>query len=217
MRIALLQKSLCAAGLFALLALPSQSQQRAPTSQAAHAALWRQVSPTASAPQLAPIVLDPEQIAAIQALLLNRTESDGWGCEDDIPPDDWLKDLAYWKITLTPTVETILIQTGNTCGRSGQNSPNGAMWILTFNPTGEPILLATPQESFNGALYSIQSTHSSGLPDLVITWKLAAPSQESTLTYFRFDGKLYQPITAATLSTSATGKPTITPIHIPDE
>ncbi len=220
-----MQTSLYAAALSALLILPSQSQtaQRAqttptiPRTPATHAALWRQVSPTASAPQLTPITLEPQQISEIQALLLNRAEADGWGCEDDVPPDDWLKDLTYSKITLIPTTATILVQAGNTCGRSGKDGPNGAMWILTFNPAGEPVLLATPQESFNGALYSIQSTRSSGFPDIVVTWRLEGSATDSELTYFRFDGKLYQPITAATLSTSAAGKPTITPIHIPDE
>jgi hypothetical protein len=214
MQISLIQKSFLAAALLAPLPLPSQSQNSLP-SPAAQAALWRQVSPTASAPQLAPITLEPGQVEAIQALLLNRAEPDGWGCEDDVPPDDWLKDLTYSKIALTPTAATVFVQAGKTCGRTGKDGINAAMWIFTLRPGAAPVLLASPQDSFNGALYSIQPTLSSGFPDLVVTWKLADSVDESTLTYFRFDGKLYQPIAAATLSTA--GAPHITPIHIPDE
>ncbi len=209
--------------LCTLLVLPAPSQtarrtqatSATPKTPAAHAALWKQVATTASAPPLVPITLSPDQTEAIQALLLNRAEADGWGCEDDIPPQDWLKDLTYAKIALTPTTTTIFVQAGKACGRSGKDGINGAMWIVTFTANGTPMLLATPQESFNGALYSIQPTRASGFPDLIVTWKLETSPTDSELTYFRFDGKLYQPISAATLST--TGTPNITPIPIPAE
>ena len=50
--------------------------------------------------------------------------------------------------------------------------------------------LATPQENFNGWLYSIEPTTSHGFQDLVLGWHLSAG--EAILSYFRFDGKSYR-------------------------
>lgn len=179
------------------------------------ATLWRTVSATAPVTQLSASQLSPGQIEDVQALLLNRTEADGWGCEDDVPPNDWLKDLTYFEISLAPKVRTLFIQAGHACGHT-DHDVNGAMWILRPPTTanGDLTLIATPEDSFNGALYSIQPTASHGYPDLVVTW-VVNPT-ESDLTYFRYDGRRYQAIGIAKRLTE-TGTPRIEPTPIPKE
>ncbi len=189
---------------------------RAPAPAPDPITLWNQVSPTAAAPQLAPAELTPDQIQYVQERLLDRAEADGWGCEDDVPPTDWVKDLTYFQLPLTPTAQAIFIQAGHTCGRSGEHDVNGAMWILLppAKADGEPLLIATPEDSFNGQLYSVQMMRSHGLPDLVVTWFLNPG--ESDLTLLRFDGKLYAPVTIAKRLTE-NGETHITPVPIPKE
>jgi hypothetical protein len=73
------------------------------------------------------------------------------------------------------------------CARGGQGA-NGAMWALRFE--GDRVsLLATPEQKFNGWLYSIQPTISHGFRDLLLGWHTSAG--ESNLSYFSFDGTSY--------------------------
>jgi hypothetical protein len=69
------------------------------------------------------------------------------------------------------------------------------MWVIRFQGD-EFSFLATPQERFNGLLYSIQETSRHGFLDLVLGWHMSA--FETNLSYFRFDGTCYQLIGAAT-------------------
>jgi hypothetical protein len=62
------------------------------------------------------------------------------------------------------------------------------MWLIRFDGD-EPVLLASPEEDFNGWLYSIQPSMTHGYYDLVLGWHMSAFSYG--LTYFRFDGKSY--------------------------
>ena len=191
------------------------ARQPARTKKAAPAPTvdWGTVSATAAPPQLEKAALGRDQVAIIELMLMGRAENDGWGCEDDVPPEDWLKDLTYWRLPLLPSVPAVLVQAGNACGRSSQDSPNGAMWIVVFHGR-DPVLLATPQESFNGALYSVQATRTRGMPDVVVTWRVSAT--ESDLTYLQFDGGMYVAVHGAKLI-EGSGAPRIEPMKIPAE
>jgi hypothetical protein len=69
------------------------------------------------------------------------------------------------------------------------------MWVIRLH--GRKLsFLATPQQQFNGWLYSIQPATSHGFRDLVVGWHVSAA--ETGLSYFRFDGTSYQRISTAT-------------------
>jgi hypothetical protein len=87
---------------------------------------------------------------------------------------------------------------------------NGAMWVIRFQ--GEKLLpLATPQQRFNGWLYSIQQTTSHGLRDLVLGWHMGGGETPLPLSYFRFDGTSYHRIGAAIKTTNEDGIEKIIP------
>jgi hypothetical protein len=48
-----------------------------------------------------------------------------------------------------------LVQAGHGCARGGQGS-NGAMWLIRFDQ-GTPVLLAGPEQEFDGYIYSIEA------------------------------------------------------------
>jgi hypothetical protein len=82
------------------------------------------------------------------------------------------------------------------------------MWVIRFQ--GDKFsFLATPEQQFNGWLYSIQRTTSHGFQDLVLGWHMSA--FETNLSYFRFDGACYQLIGAATQLTDDNGAEKIIP------
>src|SRR6185437_11779331 len=72
--------------------------------------LWRAVPVNPMQFHMAEAELTPVQLGQINQTLVERAEADGWGCEDDVPADDWIKELTYWKFPLTPTVPAIFIE-----------------------------------------------------------------------------------------------------------
>jgi hypothetical protein len=62
-----------------------------------------------------------------------------------------------------------------------------------------PAVLASPDHGFNGWIFSVQSSASHGYKDLVLGWHMSA--FEAGLNYLRFNGKWYEPIGSATLTT----------------
>jgi len=68
------------------------------------------------------------------------------------------------------------------------------MWLIRLDEN-EPVLLASPDDEFNGSLYSIQPTSSHGYHDLVLGWHMGACY--TILTFFQFDGKSYNSVSKA--------------------
>lgn len=171
----------------------------------AQSELWQHVGshPT---PKLASVTLSPSQQKSIRGLLKARESLDGWAC-DSTTDAEWLNDLSYKTIPLSPGVKVLLIEAGRGCARGGQGS-NGAMWLIRFDGL-KPTLLASPQQGFNGWLYSVEPNASSGYRDIVLGWHLSA--FEAGLSYFRFDGKSYRLISSATSREDDDGTPRIIP------
>jgi hypothetical protein len=57
------------------------------------------------------------------------------------------------------------------------------------------VLLASPDNDFNGWLYSIQPSISHGYHDLVLGWHMGA--SDTILTFFQFDGESYNSVSRA--------------------
>jgi hypothetical protein len=167
--------------------------------------LWRHVKVSASQ-QVYSVTLLQSQRKSIVKLLKARASVDGWGCDSDT--DDWLKNLIYETIPLSPRVKVFLVEAGTGCARGGQGS-NGAMWLIRFDGP-KPVLLASPEQRFNGWLHSVQPATSNGYRDIVVGWHVSAV--EAGLTYFRFDGKLYTGTDFATLRTDDQDVTRIVPI-----
>jgi hypothetical protein len=167
--------------------------------------LWLHVG-SQVAPKLARVTLPQSQQQSIVKLLKARVSLDGWGC-DSATDGEWLNDLSYEAIPLSPRGNVILVEAGRGCARGGQGS-NGAMWLIRFDGS-HPTLLASPQQSFNGWLYSVEPTTSNGYRDIVLGWHIGA--SEAGLSYFRFDGKLYRSISSATFREDDDGTQRIIP------
>ena len=148
--------------------------------------IWKQVNPLYNGPRLQSVTPGDAQLRAIGKLLRQPGKSDMWGCEgNDL--DDMIRGLIFEEIPLAQGQRVFLVEAGAGCARGGQGA-NGAMWLIRFD--GEkPVLLASPDNDFNGWLYSIQPTVSHGYHDLVLGWHLGADNYN--LSYFRFDGKAY--------------------------
>ena len=164
--------------------------------------VWRHVTwhPAQHFPSL---TLKPSQLSSIQDLLKSRVRLDGWSCADDDPSGEWLKDITFSTIPVLTRGSVILVQAGPGCARGGQGA-NGAMWLIRFDGA-TPTLIATPERGFSGWIYSVESTTSKGYRDIVIGWHVGLASPQP-LNYFRFDGKVYQLISAATIRQDAQGQ-----------
>jgi hypothetical protein len=133
------------------------------------------------------------QLVRVKRAIAGRAEVDNWNCADDDDPG-WTENLKLEELPVSETEKIVLVEAGNGCARGGQGS-NGAMWVIRFQ--GDKFsFLATPEQQFNGWLYSIQRTTSHGFRDLVLGWHMGGG--ETGLNYFRFDGTCYQRIGAAT-------------------
>jgi hypothetical protein len=117
-----------------------------------------------------------------------------WICADDDPQGEWLKLLRFSTVPLS-SKDVFLVEAGPGCARGGQGS-NGAMWLIRFD-RNQPILLAGPEQGFQGYLYTVLKTSSKGYRDVVLGWHLSA--FETGLAYFRFDGRVYRRLGSATL------------------
>jgi len=130
----------------------------------------------------------------VKKALVARVVLDNWPCAEEDEDLEWTENLKFEELPVSVTEKIVLVEAGPGCARGGQGS-NGAMWIIRFQ--GDKFsLLATPEQQFNGWLYSIQETSSHGFRDLVLGWHMSA--FENDLSYFRFDGTCYQRIGAAT-------------------
>ena len=148
------------------------------------------------------------QLATVKKALVARVLLDGWPCAEVDDPE-WTGNLKFEELPVSVTEKVVLVEAGPGCARGAQGA-NGAMWLIRVQ--GDKFsFLATPQKQFNGWLYSIQQTASHGFRDLVLGWHMGAG--QTDLSYFRFDGKSYQQIGAATQLTDSDGAEKIIPKH----
>jgi hypothetical protein len=154
--------------------------------------LWKNVSPDYRGQRLESATPSNTQLQAIGKLLHGADKTGMWGCEgSDL--DDMIQGLMFNEIPLAANHHVLLVQAGQGCGRGGQGA-NGAMWLIRLD--GDvPVLLASPEDDFNGWLYSIQPSISHGYHDLVLGWHMGA--SYAILTYFQFDGKSYNSVSRA--------------------
>lgn len=137
------------------------------------------------------------------AALLKRGKPP-WVCE---PSDDWTKDLRCRLVRLSASVRAILAEAGPGCARGGQGS-NGAMWLIRFGQS-TPILLAGPEQGFEGFLFSIEPPAANGYRDVVVGWHRSAG--ETGVSRFRFDGVRYRLIGRARIKDDDDGHPRVIP------
>jgi hypothetical protein len=148
----------------------------------------------------------PAELAGIKKALVARVGLDNWPCAEE-EDTGWTENLRFEELPASETEKIVLVEAGSGCARGGQGS-NGAMWVTRFQ--GDKFsFLATPEQQFNGWLYSIQKTSRHGFRDLVLGWHMSA--FETDLSYFRFDGTCYQRIGAAIKLTDENGAEKITP------
>jgi hypothetical protein len=150
--------------------------------------------------QIQSVTLPQSQQQSIVRLL--KASVDTWTCGTDDPTGEWLNDLHYGTIPISPTVNVFLVEAGPGCARGGQGS-NGAMWLVRFDGLRSTVL-ASPQQDFSGWIYSVEPTTFNGYRDIIVGWHMGA--FETQLGYFRFDGKAYRRISSATLNTDDAGK-----------
>ncbi len=169
--------------------------------------LWTHVSIHGAA-QFPDFTPSPSQQKSIRTLLKSRLSMDGKdsGCEITDPTGEWLKHLEYETLPLSSRAKVLLVESGPGCFRGGQGS-NGGMWLVRIDGPN-PTVLASPQQGFNGWIYSVEPAPHQGFRDIVVGWHMSA--YEAGLTYFRFDGQSYRRIGSATLRTDEHGNSSIT-------
>jgi hypothetical protein len=156
--------------------------------------LWKKVGHYDPMQPLKIYAASPAQLVMVKKALVARVVLDNWPCAEEDEDLEWTENLKFEELPVSVTEKIVLVEAGPGCARGGQGS-NGAMWIIRFQ--GDKFsFLATPEQQFNGWLYSIQETSSHGFRDLVLGWHMSA--FENDLSYFRFDGTCYQRIGAAT-------------------
>jgi hypothetical protein len=154
--------------------------------------VWKNVS-TEPADQSKTVTPSPTQLVIIRKALKAREELDVEGCGDREP--NWVEKVFFRELPISETEKALLVEAGAGCARGAQGA-NGAMWVVRFE--GDKLsFLATPEQKFEGWLYSVQPTTSHGLRDLVLGWHISAG--EAGLSYFRFDGTSYHSVAAAVL------------------
>jgi hypothetical protein len=167
--------------VYSLLSFPAQTD------------LWKKVGHYDPMQHLKIYVASPAELVRVKKALVARVLLDNWPCaeEDDT---EWTGNLKFEELPVFVTQKIVLVEAGTGCARGGQGS-NGAMGVIRFQ--GDKFsFLATPEQQFNGWLYSIQQTTSHGFRDVVLGWHMGGG--ETGLSYFRFDGTCYQRIGAAT-------------------
>lgn len=149
----------------------------------------------------------PGELVRIKKALVARVGLDNWPCAEEDEDLQWTENLRFEELPVSETEKIVLVEAGNGCARGGQGS-NGAMWVIRFQ-SDKFSFLATPEQQFNGWLYSIQETSRHGFRDLVLGWHMSA--FETNLSYFRFDGTCYQRIGTASKLTDENGAEKIIP------
>jgi hypothetical protein len=156
--------------------------------------VWHDV-PTETNVHLKSTTPSPPQLVIIKKALKAREELDIEGCVEPEEGPSWVDKVFFRELPISTTEKALLVEAGEGCARGAQGS-NGAMWVVRFE--GDKVsFLATPEQKFEGWLYSIQPTTSHGLRDLVLGWHMSA--EETGLSYFRFDGTSYRSIGTAVL------------------
>jgi hypothetical protein len=169
-----------------LFILPSLAAQTQPD-------LWKQVDPENYVPRLQAAALSKVQQEAVARLILrccasSIEEPDGSTLADTI------QCLNFQEIPLAPKRNVLLIsEEGTGCADWGTGG-GGGMWLIRLDGD-KPALLASPEDDFNGWLYSIQPSVSHGYHDLVLGWHMGACY--TILTFFQFDGKSYNSVSKA--------------------
>ena len=120
--------------------------------------LWQQVR------SYSPLLLktyapSQAQLEGVKKALRARVDLDGWPCAEDDDPG-WTENLKFEELPVSVKEKIVLVEAGPGCARGGQGS-NGAMWIIRFQGD-KSSFLATPQQQFNGWIYSIQTATSHG-------------------------------------------------------
>src|SRR6202011_2162276 len=120
-------------------------------------------------PMLRPKAYAPSQaqLVGVKKALVARVRLDRWCAKDD---REWTVNLEFLELPVSMAEKIVLVEAGPGCARGAQGA-NGAMWLIRFQGD-EFSFLATPQQQFNGWLYSIQQTTSHGLRDLVLGWHM---------------------------------------------
>ena len=172
----------------------------------AQQAPWNEVKTDPSAMSFSKVTPSTLERQSIIKLLKSRKAA-VWECETDDKKGEWLDGLIFEDISLSPEHRILLVEAGAGCARGGQGS-NGAMWLVQLDGPN-PAVLASPDHGFNGWVFSVQSSASHGYKDLVLGWHMGA--SEAGLNYLRFNGKWYEPIGSATLTTDENDHSTITP------
>ncbi len=165
------------------------------SSLSAQTELWQQVSTTPQSSTTSSAKLSQSQKRSALHLLRSRATSERW-CPSKRSDDEFYNALTFESIALSARKSIYLVQAGPALSRTcGPQPANGAMWIVQLD-NDTPTLLAAP-EQFSGWLYSIQPTVSYTYHDAILGWHMGYA--KTGLTYFRFDGRSYQPIATASL------------------
>jgi hypothetical protein len=153
---------------------------------------WKDVSTAPVSRNLDPATLSAAQRSSLASLL--RRHLGGWECGGE-DFRQLIEGLSFDQLPLAPGANAVLVSSGSGCARGGQGA-NGALWVVRFYGV-HPVLLASPDNQFSGWLYSVQPSSGHGYRDIILGWHMSAA--EAGLTWFRFDGKAYQPIGSASL------------------
>jgi hypothetical protein len=178
-----------------------------PAVLAAQDDLWKHVNPDAGPMRLERTEVTEAQRSAVLRLFRTQGQLHAWECEGAQDEEQLLNGLMYSSIPIAEGKTVYLVEAGAGCARGGQGS-NGAMWLVEFDRSG-PVLLATPKEGFGGWLFSVQPSANHGYRDVVLGWHMSG--SEAGLSYFRFDGKRYQPVGGALAKWDEDEHLTITP------
>jgi hypothetical protein len=152
--------------------------------------VWEQVNPNFNRLRLQSATLTKVQQRGLARLILQCCKG---SFEEGSTLADLVQRLIFQKIPLASKQNVLLISDEDTEGTWGTGG-GGAMWLVRLG--GDvPILLASPEDDFNGWLYSIQPSVTHGYHDLVLGWHMSAG--ETILTYFQFDGRSYVSVSTA--------------------
>jgi hypothetical protein len=165
--------------------LPSLAAQTRPD-------IWKQVNPVPNGPQLQAATVTAVQQRAIAQLVLQCCE----GILDETQGDKLsgiVHCLTSQEIPLAAKQDVLLVG-GCTDSASG-NGGAAALWLIRLDGD-TPVSLVSPRDDFSGWLYSVQPSVAHGYHDLVLGQHLSAG--ETSLSYFRFDGKFYSSVGTAT-------------------
>lgn len=162
------------------------------------AELWRAVNLKSASVVFKPAHLIRSQLASIHALL--RSQSAPWDCAE-IHDISWQRNLSFLVAPVGPQPIT-LVEAGAGCARGAVNS---AMWLVVWTGA-HPHLIASPA-NFSGWFRSIEPGATHGFHDITIGWHMYG--SETGITYLRFDGTSYQPISFADVRIGEDGEPRI--------